>query len=243
VRAYFEKVGNWLFRQRSYLPIICFGVILIALRNFKFLYSNQRLDQYWELFCLVISLLGLAIRIFTVGHVPKGTSGRNTKRQRAKALNTTGMYSLMRHPLYLGNFMVWLGISLFAHIWWLAVVLVVVFWCYYELIIFAEEEFLRRKFGREFTAWARKTPAFFPRFSFWKPPALPFSLRMVLGREYSTFFLIIASLTAMEEAASLLTTGSLELDPMWLVLFTVALVQYVLFWTLKKCTRLLQVIR
>ncbi|MGB8874133.1 MAG: hypothetical protein WCC75_12145, partial [Desulfobaccales bacterium] len=45
------------------------------------------------------------------GLPPRGTSGRNTQGQVAETLNTTGIYSLVRNPLYLGNFLIWLGLS------------------------------------------------------------------------------------------------------------------------------------
>lgn len=241
VRKHFESTGNWLFKRRSYLPIVCFVIILVSLRNFKFPYGSHRLDQIWEVFCLTISLSGLTIRILTVGYIPEGTSGRNTKAQKASALNTTGMYSLVRHPLYLGNFLVWLGVSLFARIWWLTLILMLSYWLYYERIIFAEEEFLERKFGREFTEWAEKTRAFLPRFDSWKKPALPFSFRMVIKREHSTILLIVVLFVAMEETASLLNTGSFEWDPMWLIICVAGLTQYILFRMLKKHTSLLKI--
>ena len=34
----------------------------------------------------------------------KNTSGRNTHDQVADSLNTSGIYSIVRHPLYVGNF-------------------------------------------------------------------------------------------------------------------------------------------
>lgn len=243
MRKHFETTGNWLFRRRSYLPVACFAVIAVALRNSHFPYGSHRLDQMWEAFCLTISLLGLAIRILTVGYVPKGTSGRNTKAQKARVLNTTGMYSVVRHPLYLGNSLIWLGVSFFARLWWLSVILLLGFWLYYERIIFAEEEFLRRRFGRKYTDWAEQTPAFLPRLGSWKKPALPFSVRMVLTREHPTLFLIIVLFVAMEETASLETSGSLEWDMMWVILFAVGLAQYIFCRTLKRRTRLLSTLR
>lgn len=113
-------------------------------------------------------------------------------------------------------------------------------WLYYERIIFAEENFLQRKFGREFTDWAKKTRIFLPKFNSWKRPARPFSLRMVLEREHTTFFLIILLFFAMEETASFITIGSFELDPMWLMLLAVGTAQYMLFRMFKKHTRFLK---
>ena len=63
---------------------------------------------------IIISFLGEAIRIFTVAYTPAGTSGRNTKQQLADTLNTTGIYSLLRHPLYLGNFFMFLDTFIFT---------------------------------------------------------------------------------------------------------------------------------
>jgi len=104
-------------------------------------------DRAWELFCLGVSLLGLYIRVMTIGYRPHGTSGRNTHGQVAETLNTEGMYSITRHPLYLGNYFNWLGLALFTHDWWLPVIVSLAFWLYYERIMFAEESFLEEKFG------------------------------------------------------------------------------------------------
>lgn len=240
MKNHLESNGNWLFQRRSYLPIVFFAVIIISLQDYHFPDSKRRLGQLWEVFCLIISLSGLAIRIVTVGYVSDGTSGRNTKRQKASELNTTGMYSLLRHPLYLGNFLIWLGVAIFAGIWWLAIIMILSYWLYYERIIFAEEKFLQRKFGQEYTDWAKKTPIFLPKFNSWKKPARPFVLRMVIKREHHTVLLIILLFFVLEEAESLITTGSLELDPMWLILLAVGSAQYILFRTLKKHTMLLR---
>lgn len=101
----FELSGSWLFQWRSYLPLGLIGVVLMAMRGYRYPGDSETLDHLWEALCLLISLFGLGIRIVTVGHTPEATSGRNTKRQVVGTLNTTGMYSLVRHPLYLGNFL------------------------------------------------------------------------------------------------------------------------------------------
>lgn len=121
LREEFENTGNWLFRWRSYLPLIVIGRFLLTLREYEYPDHSERLDHIWEVVCLIVSFFGLGIRIFTIGHTPKG-SGRNTKHQVAETLNTTGPYFVVRNPLYLGNFFAALGIALFAHLWWLTLI-------------------------------------------------------------------------------------------------------------------------
>ncbi len=58
---------------------------------------------------IIIGMLGQGIRIWVAGFAPKDTSGRNTKEQKASVLNHTGLYSLCRNPLYLGNFLMMLA--------------------------------------------------------------------------------------------------------------------------------------
>jgi len=57
---------------------------------------------------IALSMFGFIIRAIAIGTTPKGTSGRNTKEgQVAESLNTKGIYSMVRHPLYLGNYFMW----------------------------------------------------------------------------------------------------------------------------------------
>jgi hypothetical protein len=176
-----------------------------------------------------------------VGYVPKNTSGRNTTIQRAHTLNTTGMYSIVRHPLYVGNFFMLFGIVLLPKVWWFILIMVLMFWLYYERIIFAEEEFLRKQFGAMFCEWAAKTPAFFPKVSRWRPPNLPFSFKIVLKREYSGFFGLIATFTGIEYIRDLITKGTLELNQGWTWCFLFGGIIYLILRTLRKKTSLLHV--
>lgn len=107
-----EMQGAWLFRWRSYVPLLLIALIAIALYGYEWPFSIYSYYEVYAWSCFGVSMLGLIIRCITIGHTPEGTSGRNTKRQIANELNTTGMYSILRHPLYVGNFFIGLGISL-----------------------------------------------------------------------------------------------------------------------------------
>jgi len=241
LREEFRKNGEWLFRWRSYLPLLLTVPFLLALAGFGHPYGRHPLGGKWENFCLAVSLAGLGIRFFTGGYVPVGTSGRNVKGQVAEVLNTTGIYSLVRHPLYLGNFLIWLGISLFLGLWWFTLIIVLILWLYYERIMFAEEEFLREKFGGAFTEWADQTPAFIPKFGNWVQPNLPFSLKTAVRKEYPGFFAMVAVFTLLKIAGEFLCRGSLWIGWQWAAMFAGSLAVYLGVRHLKKRTDWLKV--
>ena len=235
--------GNWLFRRRGILPFLILPLLLIALPSSEILerIAGEAANDIWEVVCFFVSLTGLAIRCIAVGSAPERTSGRNTQKQLAQTLNTTGMYSLVRHPLYLGNYVIFLGFVLETEVWWLVLVATLAFWIYYERIMMAEEVFLHEQFGDEYIQWAQKTPAFFPAFGNWTKPALSFSWRHVLRREYTAFFLICLTFPALDFIEDLATDGAIKLDAGWLAVLAVGTITYLSLMTLKKKTMLLHV--
>ncbi|MBI5554639.1 MAG: hypothetical protein HY920_02135 [Elusimicrobia bacterium] len=241
LREEMEKTGHWLFKWRSYLPLFMILLILLALKDSRYNAMGQAGDRAWEIGCLLISFSGLGLRMIVAGYVSGGTSVRETKEQVADVLNTKGMYSLVRNPLYLGNFIIWFGVSLLLRHWWFSMVVALIFWVYYERIIFAEEEFLRQKFGDTFVQWAARTPAFLPRLKNWQKPGVPFSWLTVVRREMSSFFAIIVSFTFMELAGDYVTYGKLVTDWLWVIIFSLSLGLYLVLIALKRLTKVLQV--
>lgn len=240
LRQEMTKQGAFLFRWRSYLPLLGFPLVLLAMRGFRYPYGSHFYDTFWDLFSLGVSFSGLAIRALTIGFVPSGTSGRNTKQQQASRLNTTGAYSLVRHPLYLGNFVIVVGGTLFVRNFWFSLVVVIGFVLYYERIISAEESFLLEKFGSEFADWARRTPLIVSSLRSYKPPDRRFSWRMVLRREHSGFFGIVATFTFLEILGDYIIHGSIAIDPLWAAIFGAGLIVFIILVTLKRCTRVLR---
>jgi protein-S-isoprenylcysteine O-methyltransferase Ste14 len=234
LRDNLEMVGQWLFRWRSYLPLLLIGLVPVGLRGYEHPWRSPGLDFMWELLCFSIAAFGLGIRVKTAGHVPAGTSGRNMQRQAAEELNTTGMYSIVRNPLYLGP-------ALVPRVWWLPLLLAVAFVFYYERIVFAEEQFLERKFGQHYRDWADRTPAFLLHWRNWTPPALPFSVRTALKREYLGCCGMVALFIVVELAENLVLYGMLKLDLFWQVVGLFGLSTFIVVRFLCKATRLLLV--
>lgn len=236
-----EQTGNRLFRWRSYLPLLMIALYVVAMWEQGYTPPGGGFDTVWGLVCLAVGLSGLLVRAVTIGRAPRGTSGRNTDEQIAETLNTTGIYSVVRHPLYLGNFLMGLGLSLYAHVWWLVLIYILIFWLYYERIMFAEEAFLRRKFGEAYLEWSKTTPAFIPRLRGWRESPLPFSMRNVLKREYNGFFALILTLVILHVVGNLIADGTFHISLIWEIILGLSFVIWITLRTLKKKTTLLQV--
>jgi protein-S-isoprenylcysteine O-methyltransferase Ste14 len=198
LREHFESSGNVLFNWRSFVPLALFPLIVVAMYYSHDFTPHYALSNQWKFVCVGVGLLGALIRALVIGIVPKNTSGRNTDGQLADTVNTTGIYSTVRHPLYVGNYFMMLGIVMWCGIAWLVVVFTLLFWLYYERIMFAEEEFLRKKFGARYENWANRTPAWIPSLKQYAPAQLTFSLKNILRREYPGLLNMVLSFVIVE---------------------------------------------
>jgi hypothetical protein len=199
-------------------------------------------DQRDELIFLGVSLFGQIIRILTVGYTPKNTSGRNTVNgQIADELNVTGIYSILRHPLYLGNFFMWLGPVLFLRSLGVTLVFILIYWLYYERIMFAEEQFLRRKFGEVYDKWSVTVRSFIPLSFKYIPAKLPFSVKNVLKREYNSFINIFVIFLLLDLLRNYFLSDRIYLTHMWIYLFVSAGVIWLAVRTIHKQTRWFEV--
>jgi protein-S-isoprenylcysteine O-methyltransferase Ste14 len=244
LRDQMARTGGTLFRWRSFVLLGFLPAIIWAVMQGEQVEAivGDGLGEAFEGLAVGLVVLGEAIRILTVGFVPSGTSGRNTAGQVATRVNTTGAYSLVRNPLYLGNCLMYLGVVLFTQSIGLVLIFVLVLIIYYERIIAAEEAFLSVKFGTDYTDWASRTPAFLPRLTGWQTPDMVFSWRSVIRREHASVYAAVVALFLVETGLTLLDPNSLEtLDTEWFVILGIATVLELVAVLVKKRTRLLNV--
>jgi len=182
----FENSGNFLFKNRSFIPVVLFVLAIPVIYFTDVSYAPNYLTTSIIILSVVLSFSGFLVRAITIGTTPAGTSGRNTRQgQVAEVLNTGGIYSVIRHPLYLGNYLMWIGIVIFTFNIYFFMIVSLAYWLYYERIMFAEERFLEKKFGQKYLDWSLTAPAFIPSFKNYKKNKLVFSMKSVLRREYS----------------------------------------------------------
>ncbi|MDD3874998.1 MAG: isoprenylcysteine carboxylmethyltransferase family protein [Bacteroidales bacterium] len=235
----FVYQGNLLFKYRSYFPLILFVLAV------PFIYVSSRTSCTLKneiiliIFSILVSISGFIVRAFVVGSTPKGTSGRNTKSQVAETLNSSGIYSVVRHPLYLGNFLIWAGIVIFTFSLYFFIVFCLLFWIYYERIMVAEEDFLNTRFGDNFQMWSQQTPAFFPSFKNYQKSQMSFSFRAVLRREYSGLLATAVSFTFVDLWRLFFTEKNIYADRISIYVLGVILIITLVLRTLKHSTKIL----
>ncbi len=227
LRDRLEREGELLFKWRSYTPLVPLALVVIwLLTGHTGTAVRSDTGVVLEFVCIAIGLLGVAIRVFTVGYAAKGTSGRTTESPRASLLSTAGPYSVVRHPLYVGNFLMWLAVGIYSQAWPVALLVIVFFWLQYERIAIAEEAYLRKQFGPLFENWAARTPAFLPRLRHWQPATTSFAWHTALRRERSGLLGLAAAFALLDAVRSFRVTGRVAVQATWLILLAVAVMFY-----------------
>jgi protein-S-isoprenylcysteine O-methyltransferase Ste14 len=100
-----------------------------------------------------VALAGGILRIWAAGHIEKG-----------RVLTQGGPYALTRNPLYLGSFVMALGILVAGQGYLLLIPFAVFFIVFYVPVMRAEEDELLHGHGEAFLDYARRVPLFFPNF-------------------------------------------------------------------------------
>lgn len=132
----------------------------------------------------------------------------------------------------------WLGIGLLTCNIGFIIAFILVYWIYYERIMYAEEQFLRRKFGNTYLDWADQTPAFIPRIRQFKPSSLLFSWKKVAKKEKNGVFALFLLFSLFDFIAAW-QTDAVSVNRILLVMTLVSGIAYVVLKYIKKRTRLL----
>ena len=224
--------GDALFRARSYMPLV-----LVPLFVFSVLDDRAPTPLAWELFCFVVALSGLLLRVFVVGTAPHGASTRGTTAPTADSLSTLGAYSVVRHPLYIANTLVAVGCALLSGTWYLPLIVVLLSVLYHERIAAREEVFLQNAFGDRFREWASEVPAMVPAFSRYRPSNVPFQLQKVVIQESHGLCAIGTAFLVLDTLEDSVRLGSFHVDPTWLAIFVATFIPFAIVVIAKKSAR------
>lgn len=145
------QIGAVLFRHRGWLPLVFLGIPLVM--------PGSTSPFRWEI-GLALIIIGEAIRLAGVAAAGSVTRRRSRNVQR---LVTYGIFAWCRNPLYIGNFLIWMGFVTISGVLWFLPVAILLFAVEYELIVRYEEGVLESTFGREYLDYRNETPRWLPR--------------------------------------------------------------------------------
>ena len=144
-------------KARGWIPFAVAGVLLVP--GWALLWTLGR--PIWvPLVCLGwATLLGAMVLIaLPLLLLPrKGQAPRGGGVTRTTAVVTTGIYAVIRHPLYLGWMLVYVALVLFAQHWLVLLIAVTGITCLY-IICVQEERRLLERFGEEYVRYMRAVP-------------------------------------------------------------------------------------
>lgn len=145
------RIGAVLFRNRSWLPVLFIGVPLLV--------PGRMSAAAWIIGAIFI-VIGEWVRL--AGVAAAGTVTRRRSRT-VQRLVTYGIFGWARNPLYVGNFLIWMGFTIISGVYWFLPIAIVIFAIEYSLIVRYEEGVLESIFGAEYLAYKQSTPRWIPR--------------------------------------------------------------------------------
>ena len=146
------RVGAWLFRQRTWIPLpLALALLLVRAAE------TPSSTVAWLGAAIVAG--GEGLRLWAVRHI--GVISR-TRSDRLGPVVSTGPFAVIRNPLYVGNMALWAGFALSARLVWLAPVFIAVLGLEYHAIVRWEESLLESRRGEEYRAYAGRVPRWLP---------------------------------------------------------------------------------
>ena len=203
-----------LYDNRHWLPLLLYPAALLALliaRPFNIIPDSF----VFTLLCAVISLSGVAVRVLTVGYLPRKSEEEVESGVHSTTLITQGMYSTVRHPIALGNLLAWYGIILYVGVTWFIIGAAMLYTLFTYLVPMSEEEEPKQRVGQRYTDWARYTNALIPNRKLWVSNRYRFSLMQVIRREYVGFFCLVLAFVTINLIRNRVIEFTWGLSPLW----------------------------
>jgi protein-S-isoprenylcysteine O-methyltransferase Ste14 len=187
------KLGNFFFHYRNGLFPLAYALLFVP--------SRPLLDDYRIALVagLVVALAGQSIRAVTVG-LEYIIRGGRARRVYAERLVQGGIFAHCRNPLYVGNYLILLGVGLTSNSLLFSCIAIPFFTFAYWAIIAAEENFLRHKFGVEYEDYCRRVDRFWPRWSGLGRTfsAMQFNWRRLITAEYGSAYIWMAAVILVQ---------------------------------------------
>ncbi|MFQ5455517.1 MAG: methyltransferase family protein [Nitrospirota bacterium] len=186
-------LGHFLFKYRDFLFPAVFLSLVVGTRP-ELLLGNEYLDRWMDVVGIAVALSGQILRALVIGFAYIRRGGKN-KKIYADKLVKEGFFAHSRNPLYVGNLMIVIGLGIIMNSRWFYIIGIPFFVLGYTAIIMAEEDFLKKQFGKEYENYCNEVNRFIPNFRNIRKSieGMTFNWKVLVSKEYGTTFVWIAS--------------------------------------------------
>lgn len=151
--------GEYRWGDTIQLILLFFFLVIWILDSFVFHYSTFLMELVPDYIRIPAASIVLFLAWILARRGMKAVFG--TEREKPELINT-GVFSVIRHPIYTGAILFYLGaslitLSILSLVFWLVIVAV------YVLIARFEEQILTKEFGEAYTYYKKKTGMLFPK--------------------------------------------------------------------------------
>lgn len=149
-------------KTSSFSIILC-SILLIVIINGVMFYFGKFLVNNFILKIIALSMyaLGIVLRYYSLILLGKNFS-RNVEVQENQELVSEGIYKYLRHPLYLGLFLLVIAIPLYVGNIFLFLISIVVMFKSIDIRIKEEEKTMEKIIGKRYVEWKKKRYKFIP---------------------------------------------------------------------------------
>ena len=144
-------IGIWVSPQPRFAVLLHNESVLVPVANFSI-----------PLFHLIISMPIIVLGAWIAIKGVKEVTLKVAETHKTERIVTTGVYSIVRHPQYLGALLAHVGISILLSATYSVLITPLMVILIY-LISRKEEEELTKEFGKEYEIYKKKVPMLIPR--------------------------------------------------------------------------------
>jgi protein-S-isoprenylcysteine O-methyltransferase Ste14 len=163
VHSWNIAIGNFFFRYRNALFPLIFAIGAVTLRP-QIMFDSVVVDRVLVVTGIVVAVLGQALRLITIGFDYIHRGGKDGQVY-AGRLVRGGVYGITRNPMYVGNALISVGMTMHFGSPLGYVIVIPLFLFVYQAIVAAEEDYLRNKFGAEYENYEKSVNRYMPALS------------------------------------------------------------------------------
>ena len=138
-------------------PLIYAAIFFLSILMQKIIPINNSFFDSRNATIAGIVLIAIAL-LFILPALMKFVQSKNTlvTIKSATSLQTKGVYSLTRNPMYMGLLILYSGIAMLEGNWWTFIFIPLIIIIVQSYVIRGEENYLQRAFGEEYNAYRKK---------------------------------------------------------------------------------------